>query len=53
MIIGEAYFIWTVAALSPRSWVVCRALKNADIEPRDTSTFFISTTRAFALGWCR
>jgi len=53
MIIGEANFIWTVTELSPRFWAVCRALKNADIEPRDTSTFFISIRPAFALIWCR
>lgn len=53
MIIGEANFIWIVAALCPRFWALCRALKSADIEPRDTSTFFVSITRAFAPIWCR
>jgi hypothetical protein len=53
MIIGEANVVWTIAALSPQFSAVCRGLKSADIEPRDTSTFFISITRALALIWCR
>jgi len=53
MIIGEANFIWIVALEILKFWLVGRTLKSADIEPRDMSAFFISTTRAFTLGWCR
>jgi len=45
---GEANSIWAESAVSLGSHAVCRALKNAELEPWDVSAFFFTTVTGVA-----